>query len=116
MKEKRKKIYRVTCSNPDCVVVQNYGGAVEAESWPGGWCCPDCEITEIEKESLVHVIAVNPYSEAEDAGQVAAVVFGSRAEAEEKAEQLGSDCYVEYSYVCTGKCSECDVPLCPKRK
>ena len=76
---------------------------------------PDCEHCSL-KSSLVHVIMVNPYSEAEDAGQIAAVVFGSRAEAERKAEKLGSDCYVGFSRVCTGKCSECDVHLCPRRK
>ena len=122
---RKKKIYRVVCHNPDCVVVQNHGGVVEVEGWPGAWTCAECEISEIESEveteagatdpcsncprvvcncggshwgvpihlisesepcgqiyvstpdcslcslksSLVHVIMVNPYSEAEDAGQ-----------------------------------------------
>ena len=112
------------CSN--CLrIVCNCGGShwgvpihLISENEPCGQIyvsTPDCEHCSL-KSSLVHVIMVNPYSEAEDAGQIAAVVFGSRAEAERKAEKLGSDCYVGFSRVCTGKCSECDVHLCPRRK
>jgi len=39
------------CNNPNCIVVQNFGGVVETSCWPAAWCCSECQVIEIENEN-----------------------------------------------------------------